>query len=279
MPPVGQDPPGGDDLEGQGGQPVVEVDQMRAGPDGRDGAADVHPGHRCHVHDQAAARRPARVGVPPGPGRDRHTVLADERQAGRYVMRITAVGDPGRVERVEARVELPFGDGIGGLARPHQGSGQIVAQRRPVRGRGRRGRGTNRRGCAARRRADRARGPACGSARGARSAAPGARGEQPGASGRRSEPQECAASRRPTRGFPGHRPATLGVPAFASGLDHRGQPPLRRAPCFLASFPVGALAVKTPPGGKQLARVRLLIRARARRVNAIFTCLLEQAEI
>src|ERR1035437_9969013 len=51
-------------------------------------------------------------------------------------MGITAVGDPGRVERVEARVELPFGDGVGGLAGPDQGSGQVVTQGRPVRGRG-----------------------------------------------------------------------------------------------------------------------------------------------
>src|ERR1017187_1513744 len=95
-------------------------------------------------------------------------------------MGITAVGDPGRVERVEARVELPFGDGVGGLAGPDQGSGQVVTQGRPVRGRGGTPSGADGpwdpgRG-----------GSAGGAADGARSAAPAAQGEQAGASDRKS---------------------------------------------------------------------------------------------
>src|SRR6185437_7124880 len=86
------------------GQAVVEVDQPGPRADGGRAAAHVHPGHPGHVDDQAAGRGPARVAVPTAPGGDREPELADEGEAGRHVVRVAAVGDPGRVQRVEPRV-------------------------------------------------------------------------------------------------------------------------------------------------------------------------------
>ena len=117
-------------------QPVVEVDQPGPRADGGGAPADVHPGHPGHVDDQAAGRGPARVAVPATPGRDRDAELAHEGQAGRYVVRVAAIRDAGRMQRVESRVEQPLGHGVGGLTRTDQGAGQVVAEGGPV-GRGR----------------------------------------------------------------------------------------------------------------------------------------------
>ena len=118
-------------------QAAVEVDQPGAGPDGRGAPADVHPGHPGHVDDQAAGRGPARVAVPAAAGGHRDAVLADEGQAGRHVVRVAAVGDAGRVQLVEARVEQPLGHGVARLARADQRPGQVMAEGRPVGGGGR----------------------------------------------------------------------------------------------------------------------------------------------
>ena len=117
-----------------GREPAVEVDEPGPGADGRGAAADAHAGHPGHVHDQAAGRRPARVAVAAAPGGHRDAVTAGEGQAGGYVVRITAVGDPGRVQRVKARVEQLLGGGVAGLARPDQRPGQVPGQRGPVGG-------------------------------------------------------------------------------------------------------------------------------------------------
>ena len=178
-------------------QPVVEVDQRRPGADGSGAPADVDAGHPGHVDDQAAGRGPARVAVPAAARGHRDAELAHEGQARRHVVRVAAVGDAGRMQRVEPRVEQAAGHGVGGVARADQRPGQVAAQRGPV-GRARRSRGRRSRGGAdalagaARGRPGRVRGPARPADRRGGPAAGAAGRQQPGSSGGRRPPQERA---------------------------------------------------------------------------------------
>ena len=116
-------------------QPAVEVDQVDAGADGDCVGPEAHRVHFGDVDDQAAGDAgPAAVAMAARPGADRELNLVTKlMQAATSALRL-AVGDAGRLQRVELRAEQLLGEVVAGLAGPQElMGGQLPPQRVPVR--------------------------------------------------------------------------------------------------------------------------------------------------